>query len=100
MPSTDGPAKGFRNKVCMRRPLAANPAPASAAVIALGSRNNHRMFAHEARSGCPPVRIVNTLLTGMLTDPSDKSKKNALIRNNPKRAYVAKLRPNRGCIVF
>ena len=37
-PKTSGPAKGFRNKVCINKPLMDNPIPTRIAVIALGRR--------------------------------------------------------------
>ena len=36
IPSTNGPAKGFLNKVCIKSPLKDNPAPTNIAVKALG----------------------------------------------------------------
>lgn len=35
-PNTYGPANGFRNKVCMSKPLIESPIPTSTAVIAFG----------------------------------------------------------------
>ena len=37
-PKTSGPANGFRNKVCINKPLMANPIPTRIAAMALGSR--------------------------------------------------------------
>ena len=37
-PNTSGPANGFRNKVCISKPLIDNPIPETIAVIALGNR--------------------------------------------------------------
>ena len=37
MPSTEGPANGLRNTVCIWSPLTASPAPAMMAVSACGS---------------------------------------------------------------
>ncbi len=37
IPSTNGPASGFLNKVCINKPLIDNPEPTKTAVIALGS---------------------------------------------------------------
>lgn len=36
-PKTSGPANGFRNKVCISKPLIDNPIPTTIAVIALGN---------------------------------------------------------------
>ena len=36
IPKTNGPAKGFRKRVCINSPLRANPLPTSMAVNALG----------------------------------------------------------------
>ena len=37
-PKTSGPAKGFRNKVCISKPLADKPMPAKMAINAFGKR--------------------------------------------------------------
>lgn len=37
MPNTNGPAKGFLNKVCINKPHNDNPEPTKTAVIALGT---------------------------------------------------------------
>ena len=37
IPKTKGPAKGFRNSVCMSKPLTPRPLPTSRAVNAFGS---------------------------------------------------------------
>ena len=36
-PKTYGPANGFRNKVCISKPLTDNPIPTRIAVMALGN---------------------------------------------------------------
>jgi len=38
MPSTEGPANGLRNTVCICKPLTESPAPATNAVRACGTR--------------------------------------------------------------
>lgn len=38
MPNTNGPAKGFLNKVCINNPLKESPAPTKIAVKAFGNR--------------------------------------------------------------
>ena len=37
IPSTKGPARGFRNKVCIKSPLSESPPPTKMAVMAFGS---------------------------------------------------------------
>ncbi len=43
IPSTEGPANGFLNNVCMSNPHTANPPPAQSAVIASGKRTSRTM---------------------------------------------------------
>ena len=69
MPSTDGPAKGLRNTVCICRPLTASPAPAAMAVSACGSRAWKMMFCQISDSLLLPIRMLTTLPTGMSTVP-------------------------------
>ena len=38
MPNTNGPAKGFLNKVCISKPLIESPEPTNIAVIDFGKR--------------------------------------------------------------
>lgn len=38
IPRTKGPANGFLNRVCIKRPLSAKPPPTSIAVMAFGKR--------------------------------------------------------------
>ena len=44
MPSTEGPASGLRNTVCICKPLTESPAPATNAVRACGTRLFQRIL--------------------------------------------------------
>ncbi len=72
MPSTDGPARGLRNTVCISRPLTASPAPAIMDVSACGRRDFSTIFRHISDSSALPERIAITERAGMLTDPNSR----------------------------
>ena len=69
IPSTDGPARGLRNTVCIRRPLTASPAPAIIAVRDCGNLDLRIILRHIKLSLSLPNRISIMLSTGMLTEP-------------------------------
>ena len=53
IPRTYGPARGFMNNVCMRRPLSETAAPAIMAVSALGSLMFHIIRLEFVSAGLP-----------------------------------------------
>jgi hypothetical protein len=65
----EGPARGFLNRVCRRRPLMANDAPDSKAVMHCGSLELRIIMLHEALGLSPPKRMFITSLAGMFTEP-------------------------------
>ena len=69
MPSTEGPASGLWNTVCICSPLTASPAPATMAVSACGRRLLMTMFVQISLS-LAPHRMRQTSTTGMRTVPS------------------------------
>ena len=71
MPSTEGPASGLRNTVCICKPLTAKPAPAMMAVKACGSRDFHTMFVQISWLSSP-VRMRHTSAKGMRTEPMSR----------------------------
>lgn len=68
IPSTNGPAKGFLNKVCINKPEMPNPDPTSIAVIAFGSRKSLIIICQVSFSNVPNNPSI-TLPKGMLMEP-------------------------------
>ena len=72
MPKMLGPARGLRKAVCSIRPLTASEAPQKTAVMACGRRDCRTMNCQELFSEVSPIKIRNTSLAGIETDPSNK----------------------------
>lgn len=81
IPRTNGPAKGFLNKVCIRSPLTLSPEPTKIAVMAFGSRKLSKMYWWESFKGfCP--KISDTIsVNGMETEPELIFTKNTKTKN-------------------
>ncbi|EMR01217.1 hypothetical protein ADICEAN_03648 [Cesiribacter andamanensis AMV16] len=74
MPSTKGPARGLRNRVCICRPATASPLPAATAVRALGRRKSSTMVCHIERSAdALPPSMRKREEKGMCTAPRLRS---------------------------
>lgn len=69
IPKTNGPANGFRNKVCIKSPLIDKPDPTKIAVKALGKRKLRMMTSQLDFALFPPVRISRISEIGMETEP-------------------------------
>ena len=79
MPRTDGPANGFRKRVCICKPATPSAPPTKRAVMALGSLIL-RIMPSQARFSCPPDQRVSRISAkGIFTEPSSRLSKNALI---------------------
>ena len=75
MPSTEGPASGLRNTVCIWSPLTDSPAPATRAVSACGIRD-FQMMLYQISLPCEfPHKICHTSLNGIDTDPRSRFKR-------------------------
>ena len=72
IPKIPGSANGFRKAVCSIRPLTANEAPQSMAVIPCGNLLCNTIYSHEGRSLLPPIRMFTTSFTGMSTAPTTR----------------------------
>ena len=85
IPSTNGPASGLRNRVCICNPLTESAAPASIAVNALGRRNFSTMVAQAGLEASPPSSTATISSIGMRTEPTAKlNRKTArAMRANP-----------------
>ena len=70
-PKTSGPAKGFRNNVCINNPATDKPTPTKMAVIAFGIRNCKIMYSHVSFEGCKPKMLFKTSLIGIKTCPNE-----------------------------
>ena len=71
IPSTEGPASGFRKTVCIIRPLTASPAPAMIAVRDCGTRDLRMIFRQMVFSSFPN-RMRMTDRSGISTDPNTR----------------------------
>ncbi len=60
IPNTNGPANGFRNKVCINKPLTDNPEPTIIAVIAFGKRNCKMIISQLSLEDAPPNKMEKT----------------------------------------
>ena len=69
IPSTEGPASGLRNTVCICKPLMESPAPATKAVRACGTRDFQIIFCQIMDSSVPPQSMFHTEPIGMETEP-------------------------------
>lgn len=67
-PSTNGPAKGFLNKVCINNPETPSPEPTSIAVMAFGSLKSLTMTI-DVLFSLTPKRQAKISLKAMLIDP-------------------------------
>ena len=78
MPKMEGPAKGFFNAVCNIKPQTAKEAPHNNAVNACGKRLCQIMNRQLALPASSPMRMRNTSLAGMETDPTSKFAMNSI----------------------
>src|SRR5690606_30108231 len=69
IPSTNGPASGFLNCVCIKSPLKASPLPVRIACTAFGTRKFCIIYAHDSFSVSPPNNDHSMSLNGIETDP-------------------------------
>jgi len=76
IPKTDGPAKGFRKRVCISNPLSAREPPAIAAVKALGILDSNTITFQAGSDTSPFTMIFSTLTKGIETGPDISSKAN------------------------
>lgn len=71
IPNTKGPAKGFRNKVCINKPLIPNPDPTIIAVNDFGKRYSITIYSQEFVE----VELENKMLAisfgGIETEPKE-----------------------------
>ena len=72
IPSTEGPASGFRKTVCICKPLIARPAPATKAVNACGRRDFQTIFCQVTGSSPSPQIMFQTDFNGIDTDPNTR----------------------------
>jgi hypothetical protein len=68
-PKTYGPARGLRNKVCIRSPLMASPEPVIIAVIAFGNRYSTIIYRQVSLETSRLKIEAKTSLNGMFTEP-------------------------------
>ncbi len=69
IPNTKGPAKGFRNKVCINKPQIDKPEPTKIAVIALGNLKFKIIVSQLSLVGVPPIKLVKISSKGIETEP-------------------------------
>ena len=68
IPRIDGPAKGFLKRVCIIHPLKARAIPPKKEESVRGSRDSRTITRFGPSEPCP-VRMSNTSLNGIVTDP-------------------------------
>jgi hypothetical protein len=96
IPKTSGPARGFRKRVCMSRPLAASAEPARTAVTALGIRIFPMILAVPAESTSIPKTALRTSWMEIWTGPTAMSKMKRTMANRSKQEnLMALLQPPR-----
>lgn len=69
IPSTDGPAIGFLNKVCISKPTSDKPAPVIIAVMDFGIRKLKRMCSQVSLDKSLPNNPFAISLSGIATEP-------------------------------
>lgn len=69
IPNTKGPARGFLNKVCINKPLIANPDPTKIAVIAFGNLKCRMINSQLDLELFPPSKMSMISENGIETDP-------------------------------
>lgn len=69
IPNTNGPARGFLNKVCINNPQIDRPEPTIIAVIALGKRKFKMIVCQLSLDATPPVSELKISLKGIETEP-------------------------------
>ena len=83
IPNTEGPANGLRNTVCICKPLTANPAPATMAVNACGTRDFQMIFCQMTDSPSSiPQRIFQMERKGISTEPKNRFSRNSTPMDN------------------
>ena len=91
IPNTKGPARGFLNNVCIRRPLIPRPEPTRVAVRALGNLKFKTMRSQLDLELDPPDKISKRSGKGIATEPK-------LILNSKKRSNTSVRAMN--CLVY
>ena len=85
IPNTNGPAKGFLNRVCINNPQIAKPEPTMIAVIAFGKRKFKIMVCQLSLEAIPPVSELKISLKGIDTEPKLMFiKKHSISKTNKK----------------
>ena len=84
IPKTNGPAIGFRKRVCINKPLTPKLPPTKKAVIALGNLNCHRIGAYKFSAS---IKLSQKEAHGIHSDP------NRILRN-PKNVTPDKMLPH------
>ena len=69
MPSTDGPAIGFRNSVCINNPTTDKPIPVRIAVIDFGILKLNKMCCQVSFDKSLPKSPLSISLKGICTEP-------------------------------
>ncbi len=85
IPNTNGPAKGFLNKVCINRPQIDNPEPTNIAVMAFGNLYCKIIYCQFSSAVLLPVSVCIIDFNGMSTEPKLRFIKINNSNNNPKR---------------
>jgi len=80
IPKTKGPAKGFRNNVCISKPLMDNPEPTKIAVTAFGNLKFKIIRSQLVFELLPPKRISRISVKGIETEPKLIFKQNRKIK--------------------
>ena len=92
IPNTEGPASGFRNKVCICNPPTDKPAPTRIAVMALGSRIFWMMFRSTLGADSDPHKEAQTSPKAIWTEPNKRSR----IKKIKSKINKARIRPHFG----
>lgn len=78
IPKTKGPASGFLNNVCIKRPLIDKPEPTKTAVMAFGILKFKIIVCQLSLVAEPPESIFKISSIGMVTDPKLMFAKNRI----------------------
>ena len=91
-PSIEGSASGLRNTACMSNPHTDNAPPAKRAVSDCGKRDSSMIKRQLALATSPPLSILKTEDTGILTAPLKRLSSNkAMVPIPAKRNMIASL---------
>ena len=69
IPRTNGPARGFLNKVCINKPQIDKPEPTNTAVMAFGSLYCNMIYCQDSLVTSFPIKVCKIDLRGILMDP-------------------------------